>query len=260
MMNGKRIIALTKKDIITCFTNKSSLMMLITPFFFCIFYSWILAGRDTNLEEYFILLLSCQFNLSIAPVSILPTLIAEEKEAGTMGILYRAGVGKKEFLCAKMASVMAIMLGEALLMFVFTKTDAAFLLPYLLLHILIAVALLPLGLIVAVIARDQNSASVYSTIPVIVLMACPVFSDELDVLRQLSAFLPTYALSEILVPYMKKSAPRVGTGVFMENPTWFTESGVLAIICCVVWLCLGMYIFLCLYRKKGLGNTNVKSI
>lgn len=244
-MNGKKIVTLTKKDIITCFTNKSVLMMLITPLFFCIFYSWILAGRDTNMAKYFVLLLACQFNLSIAPVSILSTLIAEEKEAGTMGILYRSGVGKKEFLCAKMAAVMVIVMGEALFMFVFTKTDPAFLLPYLLLHILIAVALLPLGLIVAVIARDQNSANVYSTIPVIVLMACPVFSYELDVLRQLSAFLPTYALSEILVSNMEKGALRFG-------------SGVLAIICCVVWFCLGTYVFFCVYRKKDLGNISKK--
>lgn len=250
-MNGKKIITLMKKDIITCFTNKSALMMLITPLFFCLFYTWICADRDVHMAKYFVLLLACQFNLSIAPVSILPTLIAEEKEAETMGILYRTGVGKKEFLCAKMAAVMVIMLVESLLMFLFTKMPPAFLLPYLLLHILIAVALLPVGLIVAVIAKDQNSANVYSTIPVIVLMACPVFSYELDVLRQLSAFLPTYALSEILVSYVEKSALHAGSGIFIEKPVWLTGSGVLAIICCVLWFCLGTCVFFRMYRKKG---------
>lgn len=257
-MNGKRLKTLMKKDMITCFTNKSALMMLITPLFFCLFYTWVLAGRDVSMAKYFVLLLACQFNLSIAPVSILATLIAEEKEAGTMGILYRTGVGKKEFLCAKMAAVMVILMGEALLMFVFTKMDPAFLLPYLLLHILIAVALLPVGLIVAVIARDQNSANVYSTIPVIVLMACPVFSYELNVLRQLSAFLPTSALSEILVSYMEKSMLHAGSGAYIGKTAWLTGSGVLAIICCVLWFCLGTYVFLCLYRRKGFGDKSVK--
>lgn len=256
-MNGKKIIILMKKDIITCFTNKSALMMLITPLFFCLFYTWICADRDVHMAKYFVLLLACQFNLSIAPVSILPTLIAEEKEAETMGILYRTGVGKKEFLCAKMAAVMVIMLVESLLMFVFTKMPPAFLLPYLLLHILIAVALLPVGLIVAVIAKDQNSANVYSTIPVIVLMACPVFSYELDVLRQLSAFLPTYALSEMLVSYMEKSALRAGSGIFIEKPVWLTGSGVLAIICCVLWFCLGTCVFFACTVKRAFKDKAV---
>lgn len=246
-MNMKKIFTLTKKDIITCFTNKSALMMLITPLFFCIFYSWIVETRGnlSDQAKYFVMLISCQFNLSIMPVSVLPTLIAEEKEKGTMVALYRAGVRNKDFIFAKMAAVMTVVMGMALIMFVITKTSPAFLVLYLLLHILVTIVLMPIGMIVAVIAGDQNSANVYSTVPVIILMACPVFSYEIGVLKRWSAFLPTSTISKILIPYMEKSI-------------LLTGSAVLAIICCVVWFCLGAYIFLCLYRKKGLGDISMK--
>lgn len=245
-MNGKRIYTLMKKDLVTCFTNKTILLMLVTPLFFCIFYSWILENRGfgNDMEQYFVLLLCCQFNLSIMPVSMLPTLIAEEKEKGTIETLYRAGVRNREFICAKMAAVMIVMIGMSMIMFVVTKTSPAYLLLYLLLHILIALVLLPIGLIVAVIAGDQNSANVYSTVPVVVLMVCPAFSYEVGVLKRLSAFLPTNAISAILIPYIEKSV-------------LFSRAGVLSVVCCTVWFILGMYIFHFFYRKTGLGNTGI---
>ncbi|MDE6853195.1 MAG: ABC transporter permease [Lachnospiraceae bacterium] len=241
-MNLKKFFTLMKKDIMTCFANKSSLLMLVTPLCFCIFYSWIVEvrGNTSDMAKHFVLLISCDFNLSIIPVSILPTLIAEEKEKGTMDALYRAGVRNREFICAKMAAVMTVLLGMALIMFVITKTNPAFLALYLLLHILITIVLLPIGLIVGVIARDQNGANVYSTLPVVILMACPVFTYELGVLEHLSAFLPTNMLSEILILYIEKSV-------------LFSRAGLLSLVCCMVWGALGIYVFLRLYRKYGLG-------
>lgn len=242
-MNLKKFLTLMKKDIVACFSNKSSLMMVLTPLFFCIFYSWIeeTGSGVGDTAKYFVLLLSCQFNLSIMPVSVLSASIAEEKEKGTMYALFRAGVRNREFICAKMAAVMTVMLGMTLIMFVITKTSPAFLVLYLLLHILIAIVLLPIGLIVAVIAEDQNSANVYSTVPVIILMAFPVFSYSIGVLKKLSAFLPTNALAGILIPYIEKSV-------------LFSRTGLLSVVCCMVWGVLGGYVFLKLYRKKGLGN------
>ena len=44
----------------------------------------------------YILMLCSLFNLSITPVCILPALIADEKDKGTLITLYRAGVHKKQ--------------------------------------------------------------------------------------------------------------------------------------------------------------------
>lgn len=235
-MKLKRIYTLMKKDIVTCFTDKTTLIMLALPIFFCIFCTMVMVA----LSDGYILTLCSMFNLAITPVCILPTLIAEEKDKGTIVTLYRAGVSNKEFITAKIGAVMMITFVMAVLMFFVTHADTRALFVYLLLNMMVAAALVPIGAIVAVFAKDQNSANVYSTLPVLILMVCPAFALEADVCKQFSKILPTNVISAVVFDYLKE-------------PVAFTKECTVSLVVCFLWFLLGSAVFLYLYKKKGLG-------
>ncbi len=239
-MKIKKVYTLMKKDIVTCFTDKNILIMITMPVLFCMFYTMIMSGHENVTDSGFILVLCSLFNLSITPVSILPALIADEKDKGTLITLYRAGVRNREFICAKMGAVMIITLLTAIIMFWTTRADTHIFLIYLILTLMVSAVLLPAGAIVAVLAKDQISANVYSTLPVLVFMTCPVLSFEADVCKQFSKILPTNIIVEILFHNVKEEV-------------LITKGGLISILVCFLWFVLGVSIFFYFYKKKGIG-------
>ncbi|MDE6760700.1 MAG: hypothetical protein K2J90_08470 [Lachnospiraceae bacterium] len=235
-MKIKKVYTLMKKDIITCFTDKNILIMIAMPVLFCIFYTMIMTVTGSG----YILMLCSLFNLSITPVCILPALIADEKDKGTLITLYRAGVRNREFICAKMGTVIIITLVMAGGMFWTTRADTQSFFLYLILNLIVSAALLPAGAIVAVLAKDQISANVYSTLPVLIFMTCPALSVEADVCKQFSKILPTNVIVEILFRNEKEAV-------------LFTRDGLISILVCFLWFVLEALIFLYLYKRKGIG-------
>ena len=74
-MKIKKVYTLMKKDIITCFTDKNIIIMIVMPVLFCIFYTMIMTVTGSG----YILMLCSLFNLSITPICVLPALIADER-------------------------------------------------------------------------------------------------------------------------------------------------------------------------------------
>lgn len=242
-MKIKKVYTLMKKDIITCFTDKNIIIMIVMPVLFCIFYTMIMTVTGSG----YILMLCSLFNLSITPICVLPALIADEKDKGTLITLYRAGVCNREFICAKIGTVMVITLIVASIMFWTTWANAQSFFVYLVLNLIVSAALIPAGAIVAVLAKDQISANVYSTLPVLIFMACPALSVESDVCKQFSKILPTNVIVEILFHNVKEEV-------------LFTRDGLISILVCFLWFVLEMSIFLYLYKRKGIGvNYKVQS-
>lgn len=235
-MKPKRLYTLMKKDIVTCFTDKTTLIMLAMPVFFCVFCTMTME----SLRDGYILILCSIFNLSLTSICILPTLIADEKDKGTIIILYRAGVSNREFVGAKVGVVMMLTFVIALLMFFATHADTRALFVYLILNMMAAATLIPIGAIVAIFAKDQNSANVYSTLPILIFMLCPAFALESDVCKQFSKILPTNMIPAILFDYLKGPVP-------------FTREFVFSLVVCLIWFFIGCVVFLYLYKKKGLG-------
>ena len=71
---------------------------------FCILYNYLFSGI-VGLESTYVLQMCAIFAIAIVPTTILPVMIAEEKEKYTLRSLMLAKVSGLEFLAAKLKSV-----------------------------------------------------------------------------------------------------------------------------------------------------------
>ena len=82
----KKMWSLLKKDLWTSFTDKTIVLMLFTPVLLGIIF------KIVTYDEWMILLTMSLFNLVLAPLCNFPLLITEEKERGTLPLLFRSKV------------------------------------------------------------------------------------------------------------------------------------------------------------------------
>ena len=82
----KKMWTLLKKDLWTSFTDKTIVLMLFTPVMLGIIF------RIVTYDTWMILLTMSLFNLVLAPLCNFPLLITEEKDRGTLPLLFRSKV------------------------------------------------------------------------------------------------------------------------------------------------------------------------
>ena len=90
-MSGKIIFTLLKKDLKGCLTNKNILVSFLIPIVFCFIYQNVFSDLGDEAGEY-VLGMCAVFSIAISPTSILPVMIAEEKEKYTLRSLMMARV------------------------------------------------------------------------------------------------------------------------------------------------------------------------
>lgn len=226
----KKMWTLLKKDLWTSFTDKTIVLMLFTPVMLGIIF------RIVTYDTWMILLTMSLFNLVLAPLCNFPLLITEEKDRGTLPLLFRSKVTVGQFTASKAAA--SLLTGECMsaVVFFIAGADPALLPQYLLINLVCMASFLPYGFLTALYARDQNSVNVYSTLSVILAFVIPVFSYWNLAFGSIAVFIPTSFMGTVL------SQVNPVEGFLDSSPVW-------SLAVCVIWFAAGLAI-LCAVRKK----------
>lgn len=234
----KRFLTLVKKDVRDCFTEKTALLMTAVPVVFALVFRLLFSDGGYGDMAEWITLVCLLFNLSLLPLSVLPLLIGEEKEQGTVPALLRAGVTPAAFLGSKALTALIVELFCSFLICLINGVTAQIGL-CLLCNLLAALTLLPIGGLVGILAKDKNTVNVYSSFPVFFMMLAPIFFFLGSPLQTIKKFFPSTLLTEVLQPMFLGEAPP-------------TSDLILASLVTAVWIAAGWTVFFWLFRRYGL--------
>lgn len=242
---GKRIRmhvlrTLFKKDMKGCFGNRSILITLLIPAVFALLYTYILSDI-TGLPADYVLLLCSVMVLSIIPLTVLSTMIAEEKEKHTLRSLMMANVSGVEFILSKALVCLLLLIVEALILFFVCGTAIASLAGYLFIMVLASLALICFGAVVGIAAKDQMSAGTLGSPLMMLMLMPPIFGQFSEFIEKVAKVLPTTSLYTVY--------PSVAAGDSLT-----TKDNLIAIGVCIVWIIAGVILFQRFYKKKGLDD------
>lgn len=240
MMRIHVLKTLIKKDFKSCLGNKNVLITLLLPIFFGIAYSFLLSDI-TELPGEFVLLLCSVMVLSIIPLSVLSTMIAEEKEKHTLRALMMANVSGIEFILSKALVCLVVLIGEGIVLFGVCGTSMNGFWGYLLILTLAALAIICFGAVVGISAKDQMAAGTLASPLMMLLLLPPIFGQFNDVVEKISKLFPTTSLYTVY--------PSAAAGESL-----LTGDNLFALAICVVWAAAGIIIFQAIYKKKGLDD------
>lgn len=228
----KKMWSLLKKDLWTSFTDKTIVLMLFTPVLLGIIF------KIVTYDEWMILLTMSLFNLVLAPLCNFPLLITEEKERGTLPLLFRSKVTEAQFTASK--AVSSLLTGELMAVIVFLISGASpSLLPqYLLINLIAMASFLPYGFLTAIYARDQNSVNVYSMLSVVIAFIIPIFSYWNLAFGSIAMFIPTSFMGIVL----NKVHPVEG---FLDI------SLPLSFAVCLIWFAAGLAVLYAVRKKRA---------
>lgn len=236
-MNGKIMYTLLKKDVKSCLVNKNILVSVLIPIFFCILYRYLFSGLGDGMQG-FVLNISAIFSISIIPTSILPIMIAEEKEKYTLRSLMLARVRGYEFLLSKILVCLGMTIVVSTAVFFIAGGKGEAYPAYIGAAMISAAGLCLLGALAGLLSKDQASAGTISAPLTLLTMLPPMFSGFNDTFEKISVVVPTTSFQTIY------TAAEAGKSVL-------TRSGVTAFIVCAVWVAGGAVLFNIFYRRKG---------
>lgn len=237
-MNGKIMYTLLKKDIKSCLANKNILVSVLIPIFFCALYCYLFSGIGEGMQG-FVLNISAIFAISIIPTSILPIMIAEEKEKYTLRSLMLAHVRGHEFLTSKILVCLGMTAVVSTAVFFIAGGDGQAYFAYLAAAMVSAAGLCFLGAMAGLLSKDQASAGTISAPLTLLTMLPPLFSGFNDIFERISAVVPTTSFQTIY------TAVQSGQNILSGN-------SLTAIIVCAVWIAGGAVLFDVFYRRKGI--------
>lgn len=237
-MNAKIICTLLKKDLKGCLSNKNILVSFLIPVVFCFIYQYMFSGLGEDVNAY-VLSMCAVFAISIIPSSILPVMIAEEKEKYTLRSLMLARVRGQEFLASKMAVCLLMVLADAAAVFFISGGSTDGFPIYITAALISAAGLCFLGALAGLTAKDQSSAGTLSAPLMLITMLPPFFSGLNDTVAKLAVIVPTTSFQTLY------SAAGAGEGIF-------TGRCLTALSVCALWIVVGYVLFNLFYRRKGI--------
>lgn len=237
-MNGRIVKTLIKKDLKYCMMNTNLFVSLALPVIFCIIYKFVLSGV-VGMDNTYILEVCTVFSIGIVPTTILPVMIAEEKEKYTLRSLMLAQVEGMEFLLGKLAVCIGLTMIDAIVVFAITGGKAENFWVYGLMVLLACIGLSFLGAVTGLAAKDQASAGTLGAPLLLLVMLPPLFSSLNETIEKIAVLVPTTSFQTVFLSVLDK-----GAFVSRENLT--------AIAVCVVWIIMGYAVFLIFYRKRGI--------
>lgn len=232
--------ALFKKDFKSCLTNKNLLITLLLPLFFAVAYTFLLS-EITQISGDYILLLCSVMVLSIIPLSVLSSMIAEEKEKYTLRSLMMAGVNGMEFIMSKAFVCLVMLMAEGAALFFICGASFDGFLGYFLVMLLASFAIICFGAVVGIASKDQMSAGTLGSPLMMLLMLPPIFSQFNSTVEKIAKLFPTTSLYTVY--------PNAAAG-----KTLFSGDNIFALLICMVWIIAGVAIFQMIYKKKGLDD------
>lgn len=231
-MNLRIIKRLIKKDFKNCFLNKNIFLMMIVPIFFCFIY------RNITKDPTYVLWLCAMFSISIIPTTVLPMMVAEEKEKNTLRSLMLANVTAFEFLFSKAFVCVLLTLVDALIVFFIMKTDTTLLPIYTGSIILSTTSLLLLGAVAGLFSKDQASAGTIATPLMLIVMMPSVFSGLSEFMEKVSILVPTTSFRTLLFSQI-------------DGLPFLSYENMIAVIVCLVWLVIGWILFKIMFKRFG---------
>ena len=237
-MNTRIICALFKKDLKGCLSNKNILVSFLIPIVFCFIYQYMFSGLGDDVNTY-VLSMCAVFSISIIPSSILPVMIAEEKEKYTLRSLMLARVQGQEFLASKMLICLLMVLIDAAAVFFISGGNTEGFPVYIGAALIGAASLCFLGALAGLTAKDQSSAGTLSAPLMLITMLPPFFYELNETVAKLAVIVPTTSFQTLY------RAAVAGRGIFTGK--CFT-----ALCVCAVWIIGGYILFNIFYRRKGI--------
>lgn len=234
----KHIGTLFKKDLKGVLLNKNIMITSLLPIFFCLFYTNIFGSNDEmHIESILVLCMVLAF--SIAPLSVLGSMVAEEKEKKTLRSLFLANVKASEFLISKVLVSLLIILLEAIAIFFICEIQINAFPIFLIMTVLTAFGIMFFGATVGIVAKDQMNAGALSTPLMLLLMFPALFGEVSPLLKKISYIVPTTSFRNVMFN-------------FLFDGTLTAQSSLIGYGVCVVWIVLGIAVFTFAYKKVNL--------
>lgn len=227
---------LIKKDCKNCISNKNILFILATPILFCVLYNYVLGDE---MQTQYVLQLCSIFTISMIPTSVLPMMIAEEKEKYTLRSLMLANVNGLEFLGSKLVVCTLLTLLDSILVYVIAEGEPEKFPVYLLALLISSSGLLFLGAVAGLLSKDQTSAGTIGSPLMMLVMIPPLFSSMNKTIEKMAVILPTTSFQTILVSSM-------------DGKNLMTRDNLVAVLVCMVWIIAGYVIFHIFYQRRGM--------
>lgn len=234
----RKVSAIFFKDLKDMLKNINAIIMFALPLFFAIFYSQVPALMKEMGKEY-LLMMVVIMNMCVSPLSLLPMIIAEEKEKNTLRTLMLSNVSGFEFIFGKVLSVFAVTEIVAVLLFVIIQMPLQQLPVFIMVTSLGSICLLMIGAVFGLLARDQMSTSVYSVIGMVIFMFPALFSGMNQLFDKVARFMPTTAVFE-LFSLMSAQA---------DISKWFFSIAIIG-----AWTVISLVAFNWFFKKKGIDN------
>ncbi len=237
-MNMRIVNTLIKKDFKNCVMNKNLLVSLAIPVLFCVLYNYLFSDM-IGMDGAYVLQLCAIMSIAIVPATILPMMIAEEKEKYTLRSLMLANVKGIEFLAAKLEVCLVLTLIDALLIFFLAGGEAEHLIVYIAAVLLASFGLSFLGAVTGLLAKDQSSAGTISTPLLLIIMIPPLFSGLNEVITKIAVLVPTTSFRTMFLSAV-------------NGKDLFGKDNVIAFAVCIAWIVVGYVVFHVFYKRKGI--------
>lgn len=235
-MRFYKIKALFKLGLEDLLKNMNVFIYIILPLGFALLYS-----RMEAMPKGYIFSLCILLNLSMVPVALMGTIIAEEKEKNTLRTLILNDVKATEILLSKALICMLFVLINNILIYFITSLPINTFVLYQLVAFFVSCAVIFLGAVVGLFSKNQMSAGLLS-MPFMLLLMAPLFvlMVENKVIENIVSVLPTDAMMEIFSHISDSSMNFSNVGIpFLVITIWFVGSIVL---------------FNIAYKKVGVDN------
>ncbi|MCI8410688.1 MAG: ABC transporter permease [Lachnospiraceae bacterium] len=235
-MRFYKIKALFKLGLEDLLKNMNVFIYIILPLGFALLYSQMEVMPKGYLFSMCILL-----NLSMVPVALMGTIIAEEKEKNTLRTLILNDVKATEILLSKALICMSFVLINNILIYFIASLPISTFVLYQLVAIFVSCAVIFLGAVVGLFSKNQMSAGLLS-MPFMLILMAPMFIQMVEnkAIGNIVRVLPTDAMMEIFSHISDSSMNFSNVGVpFLIIAIWFVGSIVL---------------FNIAYKKVGVDN------
>ena len=235
-MRFYKIKALFKLGVEDLTKNPNVFIYIIMPLAFALLYS----NMDT-LPKDFTFTLCMLLNLSMVPVALMGTIIAEEKEKNTLRTLMLNNVKASEILFAKALICMMFVLLNNILMYLIIGFSMDKFIIYQLVGLFVSFAIILFGAFVGLLAKNQMSAGLLS-MPFMVILMAPIFigMTKSKIAEDISSFLPTDAMMTIFTNISKNtlSISKIDMPLLIIS----------------IWLIGSIILFNIVYKKVGVDN------
>ena len=236
-MRVYKMKALFKLGIEDLTKNISVFVYVLFPLLFALLYG----NLDTGMPENYVYSFCVLMNLAMIPVTLMGTVIAEEKEKNTLRTLMLNDVRAGEIMLAKALICMLFVVTDNVIMYFILGLSLDKFVLYQLVGLYAGLSVIFFGAFVGIFARNQMSAGLMS-MPFMFLFMAPFFIEMFHnkIADRISSLLPTDAMMTL---FESISGNKLG---------WSAVG--MPVIVIGVWLVISIVMYKLAFKKVGMDN------